>query len=195
MERGTLNLTERLIAEAVRITRAALARRYPSLSFPQRQDVEQEVLLKLCRMARDGKNLEYPGSYLWKVVATTALDLLEAEQGTASLEECLEKAGPRALPGALISASGEGAVESRRRMESLLAGLPERRRIVVKLHLDGWDIDRSAAWLGWSKATVRHLLYRGLAQLRKAEKSEDEDHEGGRAGLSIGGGVREGLPD
>jgi len=149
----------------------------------------------------DGKILDHPSSYLWKVVATTALDVLETEWGSVSLEEYLRKAGSKALPRALLAASGEGAVESRRGMDGLLSGLPERRRIVVKLHLAGWDIDRSADWLGWSKATVRHLLYRGLAQMKKAGRSQDEserrerEHESGKDGLPVGGRIREGLPD
>lgn len=198
MEPGPLVLTEKLIAEVAACVRSILARRFPSMPWPQRQDVEQEVLLKLCRMMENGKNIGHLRSYLWKVVATTALDALDQGQGVLSLEECLERAGSRALPEALIAISEERDLESRRHLESLLARLPEKRRIAVKLHLLGWDIERSAAWLGWSRAKVRHLLYRGLAQMKalgRRTRRPDEESEREEDGLPVERSVREVLPD
>lgn len=139
-------------------------------------------MVKLARMARDGKNLAYPASYLWRVATTTALDCLEAKGRTASLDSYLEKAGPKSLPESLVVASAEGEIEGRRLLESLLKGMPQRRSVVLKLHLAGLDLDETAAYLGWTKAMVRHLLYRGLNELRKAarqarRKSEERGHE------------------
>lgn len=133
-----------------------------------------------------------------RVAVTTALDVLDQGQGTLSLEECLERAGSGALPGALIEASRESNLESRQLLESLLARLPEKRRVTVKLHLLGWDIERSAAWLGWSRAKVRHLLYRGLAQLKAmGRKTRPPAEESAREedGLPVERSVREILPD
>jgi RNA polymerase sigma factor (sigma-70 family) len=198
MNPGDLVLTEKLITEVAACVRSVLARKFPSMPLPQRQDVEQEVLLKLCRMAENGKTIVHLRSYLWKVVATTALDILEPEQGTLSLEEFLEKAGSKALPEAMLTASREEALEGRRHLESLLAGLPERRRIVVKLHLAGWDIERSAAWLGWTQAKTRHLLYRGLATLKEMSRRArqmKEENEREADGLPVERCVREGLSD
>lgn len=172
MEPGTLVLTEKLIAEVAACVRSVLAHRFPAMPVPQRQDVEQEVLLKLCRMAENGKKIGHLKSYLWRVVFTTALDILDQGQGTLSLEECLERDGSGALPGALIAPPEEAAMECRSHLEGLLLRLPEKRRIAVKLHLLGWDLERSAAWLGWSKAKVRHLLYRGLAQLKSLSRPD-----------------------
>jgi len=189
-------MTEREIADLLRCVRAVLARKFPGLPQADREDIEQEVMLKLARMAQDGKNIDHPASYLWRVATTTALDCLEARGRAVSLESYLEKAGPAGLPEALLVASAQGEVEGRRHLESLLAGLPRKRRIVLKLHLAGLDLEESAAFLGWTQATVRHLLYRGLDQLRKAAReSRRGSEERGQEPLPLAGRDREGLPD
>lgn len=181
-------MAEREIADVLRSVRAVLARKFPGLPQADREDIEQEVMLKLARMARDGKNIDHPASYLWRVVTTTALDCLEAKGRAVSLEAHLEKAGPGGMPEGLLVASAQGEVEGRRHLESLLAGLPRKRSIVLKLHLAGLDLEESAAFLGWTKATVRHLLYRGLEQLRKAAReSRQESKDRGQESMPDAG--------
>ncbi|MEW5902171.1 MAG: sigma factor-like helix-turn-helix DNA-binding protein, partial [Acidobacteriota bacterium] len=48
--------------------------------------------------------------------------------------------------------------------------LPERRRLVVRQHLEGRDISQIATVLNWRENQVRHLLYRGLAEVREKLK-------------------------
>ena len=55
----------------------------------------------------------------------------------------------------------------RDRIRAAMDGLPERRRAVLELHLTGQDIEQMAGRLGWSSHRVRHLLYRGLGDVRK----------------------------
>lgn len=189
-------MTEREIAEILRCVRAVLARKFPGLPRPDREDIEQDVMVKLARMARDGKNLDHPASYLWRVATTTALDCLEAKGRAVSLEAYLEKAGPGGMPEGLLVASAQGEVEGRRHLESLLAGLPRRRSIVLKLHLAGLDLEETAAYLGWTQAMVRHLLYRGLKQLHTAAKElRRNSEERGHQPLPVATRDREGLPD
>jgi RNA polymerase sigma factor (sigma-70 family) len=182
MDREIEVMTEREIADVLRCIRAVLARKFPELPKADREDIEQDVMVKLARMARDGKNLAYPASYLWRVATTTALDCLEAKGRAASLDAYLDKAGPKGLPESLVVASAEGEIQGRLHLGSLLDSMPRRRSIVLKLHLAGLDLEETAAYLGWTKAMVRHLLYRGLNELRKAaresrRKSEDRGHE------------------
>jgi RNA polymerase sigma factor (sigma-70 family) len=196
MEREIEVMTEREIAQISRCIRAVLARKFPGLSRADREDIEQDVMVKLARMARDGKNIDHPASYLWRVATTTALDCLEAKGRAVSLESYLEKAGPGGMPEDLLVSSAQGEVEGRRHLESLLTGLPRRRSIVLKLHLAGLGLEETAAYLGWTQAKVRHLLYRGLGQLRRAardlrRKSEERGHEP----LPVAARDREGLPD
>jgi RNA polymerase sigma factor (sigma-70 family) len=196
MDQGGYVFTPALIAEISRCTRTVLARKFPGFSQAAREDIEQEVLLKLCRMAQNGKIIDNLSSYLWKAVTTTALDWMEPERGTVSLEGYLEKAGPDRLPEALLVASGQAEIEFRRHLESLLEKLPRERRLVLKLHLAGLGLEETAEHLHWTQPKVRHLFYRALGQLKKMLRAsrEDED-EAGEALLSVERGVRESLPD
>ena len=45
--------------------------------------------------------------------------------------------------------------------------LGEGRRVVVRLHLAGYDREEIGRMLGWSEPKTRNLLYRGLADLRE----------------------------
>lgn len=196
MDQGRYTLTAALIAEISRCTRTVLARKFPGCSRAAREDIEQEVLLKLCRMAENGKKIDNLSSYLWKAVTTTALDWMEPERGTISLDGYLEKAGPDRLPEDLLVVSGQEEIEFRRHLESLLERLPQKRRLVLKLHLAGLGLEETADHLGWSLPKVRHLFYRAMDQLKKMirESREDED-EAGEDLLSVERGVREILPD
>jgi len=57
--------------------------------------------------------------------------------------------------------------EYKLQLEDAVAALPERRQTVAKRYLAGEGIPAIAASLGWRENQVRHLLYRGLADLRK----------------------------
>ena len=48
-----------------------------------------------------------------------------------------------------------------------VAGLPEARRVPVRMHLAGYSRNEIAAALGWSEPKTRNLIYRGLADLRE----------------------------
>jgi RNA polymerase sigma factor (sigma-70 family) len=196
MVSGRHPFTAELIAEISRCTRIVLARKFPGFPQEAREDIEQEILLKLCRMAENGKIIDHLSSYLWKAVTTTALDWMEPERGTISLEGYLEKVGPDKLPEDLLVASGQEEADFRRHLESLLAGLPRKRRLVIKLHLAGMGLEETAAHLGWTEPKVRHLFYRAVGQLKKMIRASGEDKdESGEALLSVEGGVREGLSD
>lgn len=48
-----------------------------------------------------------------------------------------------------------------------LERMVEARRVVVRMHLSGYEREEIIALLGWSDAKVRNLLYRGLQDLRE----------------------------
>ena len=143
---------------------------FPHLSAEERKDIDQEVKLKLWKMAYNGKNIRNIRSYLWRMVYTTALDVIGQRLNGMSfgdhdngenvlLSERLDLGSPEQLmEKSELKSMVERAVES----------LPEKRRLVVKLHLTGMGIEETAEFLAWSENKVRHLLYRGLADLKRA---------------------------
>jgi RNA polymerase sigma factor (sigma-70 family) len=153
-----LTRTPEFVDELSRSVRAILLRRFPGLPAQDLEDIEQEVKLKIWKMAAGGKNIRYFRSYLWKTVYTTALDVLDSR-----LDRLLEE--ERFAP--------EGLDSSAERWDRVLAlrkaikELPPGRRQVVDLHLDGLGLEESAKRLGWSANRVRHLFYRARVALRR----------------------------
>jgi RNA polymerase sigma-70 factor, ECF subfamily len=141
---------------------------FPHTSASEREDIDQEVKLKLLKMAARGKGIRNLRSYLWRVVYTTTLDVIgkRLEQLPAGNDD---GEAPWLVAGRLDFVSPERLAEQgelKRMLERAIESLPERRRLVVRLHLTGMGLEESAEFLGWSQNKVRHLLYRGLAELR-----------------------------
>ena len=60
---------------------------FPNTTPEEREDIEQEVKLKIWQTASNGKKIGNLRSYLWKVVYTTALDLIQERMAQASQDE------------------------------------------------------------------------------------------------------------
>jgi RNA polymerase sigma factor (sigma-70 family) len=161
--------TKRFLDEISRSVRAIVMKTFPGIAGQEREDIEQEIKLKLWKMVRRGRNIRNLKSYLGRMVYTTALDVIARRQNLMSLDD---------LPGdgrasALVDADGPGPEalaergQMRDRIRAAIDGLPERRRAVLKLHLTGAGVEQMAGRLGWSSNRVRHLLYRGLGDVRK----------------------------
>jgi len=80
--------------------------------------------------------------------------------------QCSEKAGANPPEFLSLDSDIEGR-ESKLVLGQAIDSLPERRREVLRLYLEGLDIPRIASRLQWRENQVRHLLYRGLAEIRK----------------------------
>jgi len=158
--------TPEFIEDLARSVRAILLRRFPGVAGEDIEDIEQEVKLKIWKMAAGGKNFRHLRSYLWKTVYTTALDVLDgrperpAEEGQAAPD---------------VPDSSAGSPERTLAVREAIAGLPPRRRQVVDLHLEGLGIEESARRLGWSTNQVRHLFYRARAELKAALRADRDD--------------------
>ncbi len=161
--------TKRFLDEISRSVRAIVMKMFPGIVGQEREDIEQEIKLKLWKMVLAGKNIRNLKSYLGRMVYTTALDVIAKRKNQMSLDDpasesrasgLVDFAGPG--PEALAERS-----QMRDRILSVVDGLPERRREVLRLHLGGAGIDQMAGSLGWSSNRVRHLLYRGLGDVRK----------------------------
>jgi RNA polymerase sigma-70 factor (ECF subfamily) len=157
------------VREAARIIHSLLRTRFPAMTESERDDIEQDVKLKLWRMGAGGKKIDNIKSYLWKAVYTTALDSLDRRWVQLGPEDFSGANGGEVL--ALSGPPGPEALleknETSRALKRAVESLPRRRRAVMELRLLGLDITESAAFLSWSEAKVRHLLYRGMADLKK----------------------------
>jgi RNA polymerase sigma-70 factor (ECF subfamily) len=142
---------------------------FPGTTPQEREDIEQEAKLKLWRMASNGKKIANFRSYLWKVVYTTALDIIEERMHKMSDEE-IQKAVDSSHPARFCEACPEFQwqhEEMKMKLNKTVALLPPRRRSVVQLWLSDMNLEEIAACLGWSANQVRHLLYRGIEELKE----------------------------
>ncbi len=149
---------------------------FPSMTAEEREDIEQTVKLKIWRKISRGKKIENLRSFLWKIVYTTTLDILDERMQTIPPEEIQERAD------SLIRfqdrpESPELLVESKETKAALIESvkaLPARRRTVVQLWLSEMTLEEISAYLGWSGNQVRHLLYRGIQDLKDKVNSGNQ---------------------
>jgi RNA polymerase sigma factor (sigma-70 family) len=168
MDLETLLKTKSFLDEISVSIRNILLSKFPEMSPQEKEDIDNEVKMKLWKKAAGGKEIGNLRSYLWRVVYTTALDLLGERMSHLSLEKLVrasenEEASERLLA---LDSHYEGS-ERRMILRRALEMLPERRQTVLRLHLEGMDIAQIAARLQWRENQVRHLLYRGLADIRE----------------------------
>jgi RNA polymerase sigma factor (sigma-70 family) len=145
-----------------------IRQKFPQITHCESEDIEQDVKLKLWEMLESGKKIRNLKSYLWKVVQTTTLDVLGTRIKSMTFEGMTKEGNPRALfESGLAVDSPAVKKEIMLMLEKAVQSLPRKRRLVLKLHLSGMDIEGMADFLGWSQNKVRHLLYRGMADLKK----------------------------
>jgi RNA polymerase sigma-70 factor (ECF subfamily) len=158
-----------LDAALARFTEAArrLARRY-DLDADDLDTLLQDVRIRLWRTLGTPERIrDVRALYLQRTVASAALDLVRRrrarreqplESDTAHVEPIAPGGADREVDRAEFDAAVARALET----------LGEARRVVVRLHLIGYDREEVARMLGWSEPKTRNLLYRGLADLREA---------------------------
>lgn len=169
MDLETLFKTRVFLEEVSVSIRNILLAHFPEMSREEKEDIDLEVKLKLWKKAADGKKIDNLRSYLWRVVYTTALDLVGERIAHFSLENLVERSerAGSSPPELLSLDSAIEGQESKLVLGKAIDTLPERRREVLRLYLEGLDIPRIASRLQWGENQVRHLLYRGLAEIRK----------------------------
>ena len=141
----------------------------PRTTPEEREDIEQEVKLKIWRQAANGKKIDNLRSYLWRIVYTTALDILEERIQNATAEDMKAKAESLFIS-QVQSASPEFLLEAKEMkdlIQEAVGSLPDRRRTVLQLWLSDMRLEEIADFLGWKLNQVRHLLYRGIEDLKE----------------------------
>jgi RNA polymerase sigma factor (sigma-70 family) len=141
---------------------------FPGLTEEEREEIGQDVKLKLLKMASRGKKIGNLRSYIWKMVYSAALDVINERIPAVRLED-LQESARTPLEDYVDSLSPEYLFEEKELLaltEKAIDSLPCRRRTAVLLHLQGLSLEEMALYLGESMATVRHLLYRGLGDVK-----------------------------
>jgi RNA polymerase sigma factor (sigma-70 family) len=149
---------------------------FPEMTAEEREDLDVEVKLKMWKNASNGKKVDNLRSYLWRVVYTTGLDILGERTSHLPLEETrrADEAEERNRGEFITESIALRQMENSQMLEKAVETLPVRRKTVLRLHLAGMDIKQIAASLSWRENQVRHLLYRGLRDLKETMKGWTE---------------------
>jgi len=164
---------ERLVGEHARLIAGAIrrvcGRRHQAL-IP---DVEQEVRLALWKRLRDGKKIEHPISYIYKVALTTAVAVLRRCPPLTAVPP--SEGAERAVEGEPLPARRSLLpAEQQYLLSQVLDGLPENQCRALKAWLAGFNHREVARLYGWSASVARHHIYRGLeAAAARARGSEE----------------------
>jgi RNA polymerase sigma-70 factor (ECF subfamily) len=162
---------ERFLDELSLSVRKIIFSSFPNLTEDEKEEIDQDVKLKILKMAANGKKIGNFRSYVWKMVYSTALDALKARGRDLSLEDVTASGADRTPFLSFLDTLTPDAVyeegECRALLEGALTKLPIRRKAVVSLHFQGLGLEEIAAFLGQSLPAVRHLLYRGLEELKE----------------------------
>ncbi len=138
------------------------------------EDVSQDVKIKIWKLLRSEKNIISYSSYIKKIVNSSVIDQLRKlrrEEGVFNHEKLIAE---RELAYSLELARFRGLEET---VGKAVDTLLDSRRQVVKLYLLNLSIDEIAGYLHWSTGKTRNLLYRGLADLKKALKAMDIQYD------------------
>jgi RNA polymerase sigma factor (sigma-70 family) len=164
--------TKKFLEEISISIRNIILANFPEMSREEKEDIDLEVKLKLWKKLAAGKKIDNLRSYLWRVVYTTALDIIGERMNYLPLEEHIETAERKTLSAQAVIAP-DCAVEEKELglvLEKAMTMLPRRRKEVLQLHFSGMDLKHIAAFLHWRENQVRHLLYRGLSDLKEKLK-------------------------
>ncbi|MCB1560521.1 MAG: sigma-70 family RNA polymerase sigma factor [Xanthomonadales bacterium] len=131
-------------------------------------DVEQEVRIRLWKCLQRDRNAVLPASYIQRVVVSTVIDAVRRAQ--ARPMDSIEDAGDESSWDLPEEAGPQRQASRQQQMAALrqaLAELPERRRRLVELNLQGFGPSEAGELVGLSADAARKLMERGMKCLRE----------------------------
>lgn len=132
-------------------------------------DVFQEVRIRLWRAFREhGNIMDAPASYVYRTAVSATIDLIRRRQARREERVDPDRPGGETMLGT-APAANQMAEENELAdgVEQEIGRLQEDRALVVRMYLSGYPRMEIATILGWSEPRTRHLIYRGLTQLRR----------------------------
>ncbi|MBN1222733.1 MAG: sigma-70 family RNA polymerase sigma factor [Candidatus Aminicenantes bacterium] len=142
------------------------------------EDIEQEVKFKIWMLLKKGKKVENLPSYIKRVAYTATVDELrkmkkqnpaseiETHNSLYSMSRLKELGNAAESPELLLESK-----ETRGFLEDLIDSLRQSRKQVLRLYLMGMSVEEICEFFDWDKTKVRHLLYRGIEDMREKMKS------------------------
>jgi RNA polymerase sigma factor (sigma-70 family) len=160
---------EQLMRQYARVVSNAVRRACGNTYRRLIPDAEQEVYLTLWRVVEDGKKMEKPASYLYKVALRAALGLIRKHAPESLVEEEWLEAEADRRAASRPSDSADLA-ERARRLDELLHELPGEQSQALRAYLAGYNHTEVAELFGLTESVARHRIYRGIQALKDRAK-------------------------
>lgn len=131
-------------------------------------DVEQEVRIRLWKALERDRSGAFHASYIQRVVASTVIDALRRAEVRAAEPLPDEDDEPASIgEGPVGPERRAGDVEHMQGLARCLDEIPERRRLPITLHLQGFSLQEIADLAAIPSAeAARKLVSRGLEELK-----------------------------
>ena len=139
----------------------------------QADDIVQVALMRVLDVCKEGGGFrEFPSSYLMKAAYSAAVD--EIRRHHRRKETSLEDQPELSLPASRIANPEQQSTsrEITRGISDCLLAMAAARRRAVTLHLLGYSVPEAGRALGCGMTRAEHLVYRGLADLRRCLESK-----------------------
>lgn len=143
-------------------------------------EVFQEVRIRLWKSGAGHGNLaDAPASYVYRTALSAAIDLIRRRRARRETPMRLERPSGEARLGE--SPSADMSMADRELGEAIdqeIDRLAPDRAAAVRLYLSGYAREEIAELFDWTEPRTRHLLYRGLADLRERLRARGIGPEG-----------------
>lgn len=147
---------------------AAMVRRVGRSAPAQvREDIQQRVLIALWKQLRSGHAIEHPTTYVYRTAVRETVRVMREEAARAQ-DPIEDDHGPSGLRAERGDPHAELVrKEKMGRIRAAIREIAPERRLAVRAHLSGFDVDEIMARHGWSYQKARNLIARGMADLRR----------------------------
>ena len=171
------------LAEYGQSLRSALRRAGSQLPLSDLDDLEQEVHIRLWRALKSEREIRQPASWIKQTVMSVTIDALRRASSRGDhlpkgeleeIDQYLPASGEQPPDSVGIPAQWLESRQALERIEAHLSGVAADTGRVIRLYMAGFSTAEIGRLLDWTEAKARNLLYRSLAELKKACEVSDE---------------------
>lgn len=143
-------------------------------------DIEQEVKIKIWTVLKKGKKVKNFPSYIRRIAYTVTVDELRKMRKQNPTLEFTNLKNLYSYSNLNFTHKNSDSpellledMELRSSLAALINSLAENRKQVLRLYSAGMSVEEICEFFNWDKTKVRHLLYRGIDDLKERIKSKN----------------------
>jgi RNA polymerase sigma factor (sigma-70 family) len=164
----------KIVVKAVSVMR-------PEIKGITAEDVEQEVSIRLLKLIKSDREIKNLSSYIYKITANIIIDLARKNQKLKNemvlIDENDQDISLNICSESLMPDQQSANEQQLDKILAVIEMLPDGRRVVVKLRLQGFTIKEISHMTGWSYYKTENFSKRGMTDLRSRLKDLGIEYE------------------